>query len=215
MTLRATRKLALIVGTVATVVSLGAATALAADTGDSLSPTNTSFNVANSGNITFTGIKVFGSPVTTTCTDVTLTGKTRASGLTADVTTNPNFDNAGMDCTDSLGGTDTVTSSGTWTLTLVDAASDEAQTEPNAGDQLTINVPASGITFKSSFLSGCTITAKASTPTSSSFNDSNSATFTNASIGINLGAGCFGVTGTTASMSGTFTTSTNIGDLTS
>jgi hypothetical protein len=185
-----------------------AAAALAAsDTDDSLSPANTSFTVSNSGNITFTGT-IDGLGVTVTCTNVTLTAKTRASGLTADVTSSPPVD-FHSSCTDSFGGHDTVTTSGTWTLTLVDSPT-ESQREPNSGDQLTINVPSGGATFTSSALPGCTITAGASTPTGP-YNDKTTATYTNAAMNVTA-SGC--TTSPTTSLSGTFVSNKKIGDLT-
>lgn len=199
------RKSVLVLGAAAAVVALTAATALAAgDSDDSLSPANTSFTVSNSGNVKFAGT-INGINVTVTCTSVTLGAKTRASGLTADVTSDPAFSG----CTDTFGGTDTVTSSGTWTLKEVDAASDAHGTEPNT-DQLTINVPQGGATFASTVLPGCTITANASSPTGS-FNDTNTATFSGASISV-TGSGC---TATSTKLTGTFVTSINVGDLTS
>jgi hypothetical protein len=188
----------------------------ASDTDDSLAPASTSFNVSNSGNVTFSGGTINGFPVTVTCTNVTLTAKTRASGLTADVTTNPNFNGS---CTDNaLGGTnsDTVTSSGTWTLTLVDNTSEPStdpnpETAPNSGDKLTINIPANGVTFTSSAFSSCHVITGASTPTGS-YDDQTTATFNNAAVNIS-GSGC--TTSATTNLSGTFKTNTNIGDLTS
>lgn len=200
------RRFALVLGAVAAVVAMTAATALAAsDSDDSLSPASTSFTVSNSGNITFKGT-IDGLNVTVTCTSVTLTAKTRASGLTADVTSNPVFSG----CTDTFGGTDTVTSSGTWTLTLVDSSS-ETQTEPNTGDQLTINVPNNGAKFTSTALSGCTITAGSSTPTGT-FNDKTTATYSSAVI--NVTASGFCTSSSTSKLSGTFVSNKNIGDLT-
>jgi len=212
--LRIPRKSILVLGAAAAVVALTTTTALAAgDTDDSLSPASTSFTVSNSGNITFAGT-LDGFSFTVTCTDVTMTAKTRASGLTASVTSNPDFHNAAKDCTDNHGGTDTVTSAGTWSLTEVDAASDAHSTEPQStGDQLTINIPNNGATFVSSFVPGCTVTAQSSTPTSSSFNDMNSATYSSATVNVTV-SGFFCTTSPTATLSGTFTSSTNIGDLT-
>lgn len=193
-------------GTVAVVTSLATATAIAAgDTDDSLSPASTSFTVSNSTNITITGA-INGFPITVTCTSVTMTAKTRTSGLTADVTSGPKF----TGCTDNLGGTDTVTVSGTWTLTLIDSTS-ETQTEPNSGDQLAINIPAGGAKFVSSHFSSCTITTGASSPTSSSFNDKNTATFSNANVNVS-GSGC--TASSPAHLSGTFVSNINVGDLT-
>ena len=202
------RKPVLVLGAAAAVVAMTAATALAAgDTDDSLSPANTSFTVSNSGNITFAGT-INGLAITVTCTGVTMTAKTPASGLTASVTSNPVYSG----CRDTFGGTDTVTSHGTYSLTLKDAASDSTATEPNSGDQLTINIPNGGATFTSNILPGCTITAQASTPTSSSFNDKNSATYTKAPVNVTA-SGC--TASSTTSLSGIFVSNINVGDLTS
>lgn len=204
--LHVTRRLSLIVGAAAVVISAATATAMAAgDTDDSLKPASTTFTVSNSTSIKLAGT-INGIGITVTCTSVSMTAKTRASGLTADVTTNPSF----TGCTDNLFGRDTVTTSGTWSLTLVDNAA-EGTTEPNTGDQLTINIPAGGAKFTSSSFSSCTITAGASTPTSSSFNDQNSATFTNANVNVS-GSGC--TASSPAHLSGTFKSNINVGDLT-
>ena len=207
------RKTVLTLGAAVAMVALAAGSAMAAgDTDDSLSPASTTFTITNSGNIKFTGA-INGISVTVTCTSVKLTAKTRASGLIADVTSSPPVTFSG--CTDSFFGTDTVTTSGTWTLTEIDAANDDTSTEPtpagSSGDQLAINIPQGGATFKSSALSGCTVTANASNPTSSSFNDQNSATFTSAPISV-TGSGC---SASQTKLSGKFVSNINVGDLTS
>jgi hypothetical protein len=184
--------------------SIATATAVAAsDTDDSLKPANTSFTFSG-GNIVLS-TTINGLFFKFICT-VGMTVKTRASGLAADVTNGPAFTH----CADNFFGTDTVTTSGTWTLTLLDDAS-ETQAEPNSGDQLAINIPAGGAKFTSSALPGCTVTTGASSPASSSFNDQSSATFSNANVNV-TGNGC--TVSTPAHLSGTFTSNINVGDLT-
>lgn len=201
--LRTTRRVAFTLTAALSIVVLGAAAALA-DAGDNLSPANTSFTVANSGNVTIKG-SIDGLPATVTCTSVTLSAKTPASGLTASVTSSPPATFSG--CTDSLGGRDTVTTSGTWSLTEADNAG-EGGTEPNSGDQLTINIPAGGAKFSSTFLPSCTITVGASTPTGS-YDDSVTSVFASANLNVS-GSGC--AAGTPSKFSGTFKNSISIHD---
>lgn len=199
------RRLTLVAGAAAAVVGMTAGVAIAAgDTDDSLSPASTSFTATNSGNLILKD-KINNVSVTVTCTGSKLTAKTRASGLTADVTINPTF----TGCKDNFGGTDTVTTSGKWSLTLVDNAKETAA-EPNTGDQLTLNIPAGGAKFTSSLLPHCTVTVGASRPKTSSYNDKTTAVFTNASVNVS-GSGC--TASSPSQFSGTYKTSRNIGDL--
>ena len=108
-------------------------------------PASTSFTATNSGNVSKG--KINGLPVMVTCTGSKLNAKTRASGLTANLTSTPTF----TGCKDNFGGTDTITTSGTWSMTLIDNAGATAS-EPNAGDRLTFNIPAGGAKFMSSLL---------------------------------------------------------------
>jgi hypothetical protein len=220
---RTTRKLAIVLTSAAALVALASPAAFAADTGDGLTPAATSFTVANNGNVTLSGNVTVGFitvKVVVTCTSVTLTAKTPPASppsLTAPVTSNQPVTFTG--CTDNQGGRDTVTTSGSWSLTLIDNPTEvDPVTEPNTGDQLTINIPAGGAKFSSSALSGCTITANASSPKTSSFNDgsgsggsSTSGTFSGASVSVTGSGSC---SASATSLSGIFQSATAIHDTT-
>jgi hypothetical protein len=113
-------------------------------------------------------------------------------------------------CTDSFGGTDTVTASGTWTLVFTDAAGDERAEKP--GDTVTLNIPQAGLTTTSSVAPGCTVTDAPTGPArlSASYDDSGTATFTSNSVPIS-GSGC--TTSADAVFSQTLTLSTAIADV--
>jgi hypothetical protein len=215
---RTTRKLAIVLTSAAALVALASPAAFA-DAGDTLLPANTTFTVSNSTPVTLSGTVTVGFiPVTVTVTcpvnDVTLTamtGPASPGSLTATVTVDPTFTH----CTDNQGGTDTVTTSGSWTLTNNDVGDPVA--EPQAsGDELVLGIPSGGAKFFSSALSGCTITANASTPTTSSFNDgsgtgasSTSGTFTKAPVSVTGSGGC---SASSSALSGTFQSATAIHD---
>jgi hypothetical protein len=214
---RTTRKLAIVLTSAAALVALASPAAFAADTGDNLVPTG-AVTIVNSGNVTFSGT-LSGLPFTATCTSASLTITIPSTGLTAPVTTGPKFSG----CTDNGGGTDTITPSGSWSLTLNDNPTEvDPVTEPNTGDQLTINIPANGATFTttSQFIpAGCVVTVGASTPRTSTFNDGSgsgtsatSGTFTNASINVSGNSHC--TASSPAKFSGTFTSSTHVHDTT-
>lgn len=201
--LRVTKRLGLLAAAAAVMLSAACATANAAgDTDDSLSPPSTAYAISSTGSVTFS-FTIDGISVTVTCTSMKLTAKTRASGLTADVTSNPVLSG----CTANIGGTLTVTASGTWTLTVLDNAS-EGATEPNTGDQVRFNIPAGGLTFVFSAFASCKVSVGASL-TSTSFNDQNTITFNNAPVNV-TGSGC--TVASPAHFTGTFTTGTNVGD---
>jgi hypothetical protein len=61
-------------------------------------------------------------------------------------------------CSDSLGGTDTIASTGTWHITFKDAANDETQAEPNSGDRAVLKTPLNGATLSSSIDPSCVLT---------------------------------------------------------
>ena len=194
------KRLALVATAATAAVGLLATAALAAgDNDDSLRPASTSFTATNSGNLTV-AFTVLGQTITVTCTSATLSLATHASGLA--VTMQPPTVSG---CTDNFGGTETVTTSGTWKLTFVDAANDSAQAEPNTGDHLKLVVPTGGATVKSSLLP-CTISSTQST-VRASYNDKNKAKFTNQKVS---GSGCGG--SNTATFNGTFLTSINVSD---
>lgn len=61
-------------------------------------------------------------------------------------------------CTDSIGGTDTVTTAGSWTATFQDKRNDETTQEPNAtGDKLIVNTPINAASLQSSIFTGCSL----------------------------------------------------------
>jgi hypothetical protein len=174
----------------------------AGDGDDSVSPANTNVMATNSGNLTVS-FTVLGQNITVTCTSTTLSLTTPASGLS--VTMAPPTVSG---CSDNFGGTETVTTSGTWALRFVDARNDSAATEPNTGDHLLLTVPTGGASVKSSLLP-CTITSTLST-VRASYNDKNKAKFTNQKVS---GSGCGG--SNTATFNGTFLTNINVSDSTS
>ena len=102
------------------------------------------------------------SGITLTCTNSTTSGKTPATGLGVFATSAPKFNDgytstgAAKPCTDSAGGTDVITTSGTWRVGFIDAAGDETVSEPNTGDRLKIVIPQGGAVDHNSF--GCVIT---------------------------------------------------------
>ena len=177
----------------------GTARTAAGDSDDSLVPASTSFTATNSGNLTV-AFTVLGQTITVTCTSTTLSLTTPASGLSVNMQP-PTVSG----CTDNFGGTETVTTSGTWLLRLVDAPNDSSQAEPNTGDHLSLTVPTGGATVKSSLLP-CTISSTQST-VRASYNDKNKAKFTNQKVS---GSGCGG--SNTATFNGTFLTSINVSD---
>lgn len=208
--LRISKKLALAASLTAVVVGLGTGIAFAAgDTDDSISPANTAFTANNSTNIVFKG-NVNGFPITVTCTHSSLSGTTPATGLGPINISNPSF----TSCTDSVFGTDTVTTNSTngrWQLTFIDAANDETQNEPNTGDQLQITIPKAGATFKSTALSGCTITVAptASANITGTYDDANTLSFSSANVTVS-GAGC---TATSSAVTGSYKSTTNFHDV--
>jgi hypothetical protein len=200
--IRTAKKLAVAAAVATALAGLATTTALAAaDSDDSLSPASTSFTASNSGSVTFS-VSILGTNVVVTCTSSLLTAKTPTSGLTLTLASPPAFSG----CTDNHGGTETVTTSGTWKLVFVDAPNDESQAEPNSGGSLSLSTPAGGAKVTSSLLPSCPVTAAASTVTAA-YNDTNTATFTNQKIS---GSAC-GISAT-ANFSGKYLTSTNVTD---
>ena len=124
-------------------------------------------------------------PITVTCTKFSASGKVPATASdTVKLSAPPTFSG----CTDNSGGTDTITTTGTWKL------SETSTTQ-------TLKIPQDGATFKSSILSGCTITVAptGAAKVKGAYNDSNTDTVTNAPIPTS-GSGC---TSTTATATGT------------
>jgi hypothetical protein len=137
---------------------------------------------------------VDGFALTVSCTGFTSTGKTPADGLTVPLSKPPTFSG----CTDSLGGTDTVTTAGKWKLVA-----------NSTGSKFTIDLPVKSATFTSSLLSGCVIQV---TPTKAGtlagkYNNKNTLTITKASFALS-GTGCS--TGATATATTTITFTPNV-----
>lgn len=124
-------------------------------------------------------------PITVTCTSFSASGTVPSSPTDSVKLSSPPTISG---CTDSSGGTDTITTTGTWKL------SETSTTQK-------LKIPEDGATFKSSVLSGCTITAapSGSVKVKGKYNDSNTVTVTNAPIPTS-GSGC---TSTTATTTGT------------
>jgi hypothetical protein len=120
-------------------------------------------------------------PITVTCTGFSASGKVTKASDTLPTSAPPRI----TGCTDSSGGTDTITTSGTWTITI-------------GSTTMTLNAPKAGATFKSSILSACTITAFPKKPgtIAGSYNGSNTDKVTNAKIKTK-GSGCTSTTAKT------------------
>jgi hypothetical protein len=164
------------------------------DTDDHVSPANTTVKASlkPGTKTTLTGT-IATITVTEHCTAASTSGKTPASGLGPVPISRPRF--AG--CTDSLRGKDTVTTTGIWKLTGIDAANDETAEKP--GDKMKITIPMKGATVSSSAAPGCTITAAPNGPASVSgpYNDVNKLTIMNAPLPARTSAGCPGGAHTT------------------
>jgi hypothetical protein len=187
-----------------TVIAVAAPHAVAVSDVDNISPANKSVK-GTATNFKAIG-QINGLPVTVTCTSSTLTATTPATGL-GPVTVKPTF----TGCRDSFGGTDTVKIFGTWKLTFVDVANDEAQTEPNAGDKLQVTIPKAGATFQSSIVSGCVITVAPTAPFSfSSKYDDVSKSTVNVKLPVS-GSGCS--SSPTSTTTATYTLSPGIHDV--
>jgi hypothetical protein len=131
--------------------------------------TNITAKLKTGTNFTANG-SIDGTPITVTCTSVTASGKTPADALKAPLSAPPKF----TGCTDSLGGTDTVTTAGKWSVSL-----------NSTGTQGTLHVPQNAGTFQSSILgSACTIdiAPAAKTSVKGTYNDRNTLTITNAPL---------------------------------
>jgi hypothetical protein len=124
-------------------------------------------------NMTFQG-DIDSIPITVTCTNFSASGKVTKASDTLPLSAPPTISG----CTDSSGGTDTVTTSGTWKITI-------------ASTTITLDAPQAGATFKSSILSGCTITAfpNAAGKVAGAYNGSNTDKVKGASVPTS-GSGC-------------------------
>ena len=180
------------------------------DAGDNVVPASTVVTAKLKTGTTFkaTGT-INGLAITVTCTTATFTGKTPATGLgPVNLTKPPTFSG----CKDSLGGTDTVTTTGTWKLTYVDGT--ETGTTDTGKDKLIVTVPKDGATFKSNSLSTCTVIVAPTAPVPESANYSDSGTTAGTASAVNdtlpvKGSGC---TATTSKVTETLTLSPKIKD---
>jgi hypothetical protein len=170
------------------------AQAVLAAGGAHLTPANTRISVALKAGTktTFVG-KVAGVAVTQHCTASTDSFKTPAHGLGPVKLANPTF----TGCTDSLKGTDTVTTSSTngkWTEKFLSAA------------RVRLTIPKAGATVVSSKAPTCVITVAPNGPASITGAYVNGTTkFKNASLPASLSAGCPGGASTgTATYSATY-----------
>ena len=121
-------------------------------------------------------------PITVTCTSFVIKGKVpKPASSTMKASAPP----AITGCHDSSGGTDTIKTTGTWSVSFTKTT-------------MTLNVPKAGATFKSSILSSCTITAAPSgaVKVTGKYNDHNTDTVTNAPIPTK-GTGCTSTTAKT------------------
>jgi hypothetical protein len=171
------------------------------DTDDFIQPGSTVVHTSlKPGTKTTLSATVANVTVIQKCTASSTHGTTPAHGLV--VTVAPvSF----TGCTDNLGGNDTVTTTGIWHVTGVDAANDEAAEAP--GDKLAITIPIKGATVTSTAAPGCTITVAPTAPAHpvGAYNDVNTVTFTSAPVPIALSSGCpGGATTTTAHFTGTY-----------
>lgn len=177
------------------------------DTDDNISPAGKPVTASLKVGTKFVAVgSIDGVAITVTCTKSTFKGTTPTKGLgPVKLAAPPTF----TGCTDSLHGTDTVKTTGTWMLTFKDAANDE--TAEKTGDQLILTVPKDGATFSSTILSSCKVIVAptAPVPEASSYNDAGTAVATNDTLPV-MGQGC---TATTSKVSETLTVSPAIKDV--
>jgi hypothetical protein len=173
------------------IAAIGAPIVVAAtkDKDDNVSPastkvTATSMKTVLSATIIVNGKKI---PVTSTCTSSSTTGITPKKGLGPWTTSDPSFSG----CTDNLGGTDTVNTTGTWTVTFIDARKDENKEGP---DSLKLKVPKAGVTITSSAFKRCTITVapKAAVSLKGTYDDAGTLGFSSAPAPFATSSGCPG-----------------------
>lgn len=139
--------------------------------------------------MTFAGT-VDSEPITVSCTSFSASGKVPKAGATeVPLSAPPKI----TGCTDSLGGTDTITdnsTNGKWELTA----------NTKAPYTITLTIPKAGSTLSSSLVVGCVVTAAPSKadPVKGSYNyKRGSVTVTNRAIPTK-GSGCTSITATTS-----------------
>jgi hypothetical protein len=139
-------KMAVLVGLPALVLALGIGPASGAATQGYLSPTNTKIVGSNDGqSVGVFLVKFSGQRVQVNCTELALKFKTPKDGLVVTLTADPVFTN----CTDTLGGTDSLTTSGKWKVKWL------------SEEWVNVDIPKGGLTVTSS--KGCTATTATAT----------------------------------------------------
>jgi hypothetical protein len=148
------------------------------------------------------------------CNASSTSGRTPAHGLVMAVKP-MSFTN----CNNAIAGRDNYKTSGVWHVTFLDAANDEASTEPNSGDRLVITVPIKGMTDVENMNPTCTLTVAPTAPAHmvGAYNDANTLTITNAPVPISLTStgspGCIGGNGSsTAKFSATYVLTPGVHD---
>jgi len=186
------------------------ASAASTDTDDHYKPANTTVKSSS------TKVVVSGSGITMTCTHSSTSGKAPATGLGLFTITPPTFNDGGTPtkpCTDSVGGKDTITTSGTWRAGFVDVANDEPATEPNTGDRFKLIIPKDGVVDHNSF--GCTVTVAPNGPVTvvGAYNDVNKLTINVKNAPVLVSGPSFCSPGTaTGSLQATYTLSPGLSD---
>ena len=133
------------------------AAASTSDSDDSLTPASTVITATSTQTVATTP-----SGMSLTCTNSTTSGRTPATALGAIKVSPPVFNDgyntsgAPKPCTDSAGGTDVITTGGTWKVKFLDKKSDENTAEPGAGDRIKLVIPQGGAVDHNSF--GCVVT---------------------------------------------------------
>jgi hypothetical protein len=174
---RLTKTIVAVVGTSALVFGLSTAAFATLPAG-----TTVTGSLKAGTDMTFKG-DIDSIPITVSCTKFSAKGKVPAKASDSlKLSAPPTI----TGCTDSSGGTDTIKTSGSWTLTV-------------AAKALTLGIPKAGATFKSSILSSCTITAEPSAAggVKGVYNGTNTDKVTNAKIPTK-GTGCTSTTATTS-----------------
>jgi hypothetical protein len=164
-------------GAVATVAALAMMTPGAfAVSKYKLSPpsTNVTGSLKSGTHLTAAGT-IDGFAITVTCTSVGVAGKTPADGMVIKASSKPTI----TGCTDSLGGTDTVTTAGTWKVKWFSPT------------KAAVIVPKDGGTFTSTLVSGCTVTLAPSgaAKLAGSYTNDNTLTVSGAALPV-TGSGC-------------------------
>ncbi|HXW34910.1 MAG TPA: hypothetical protein VEJ87_10065 [Acidimicrobiales bacterium] len=132
-------------------------------------------DTGTSSNLQFTGGTIDSVPVTVNCTSFVASGVVPSKGLSITLSAPPTISG----CTDSLGGTDTVTTKGTgWKLVA-----------NSSGSTLTLDQPSKSATFTSSALSTCTVTAGPA-KVAGSYNNLNAETISSGGPVKTKGSGC-------------------------